>query len=539
MVQEASTRGDARTWIPFFVALVPFLCFAWHFAFLCDDGYINLRYGKNLAQGLGLRFNPSEPVPVEGYTALLWVSFLGLLARLGANLERAAPLVTTAAGAILLFSALRFCARRVRANLWQQCACGLFLATLPPLCVWASGGMEALLLALFVFGVFAGLHADGAQPRTGLALSCAALTVLLRSDGIVWVAFLCAGTLAAARVAEREYARRLVKAACIVGGFALLVLALHILLRRAYHGRLLPNTALAKVEFSASHLQRGINYVVATLLCVPSIVFAAIVSLWRMRRVERSLWLACVLPASAGLAYAALLSGDFMPMGRFLVPALPLLAIAFIAALKSRETDFGVARLGPVALAALAIGLSVASSFDWNPIPRSWRARFHFRWNTDVYLTEIEQWRLMRDRAQEWGRTGRAIALHTERGESMIGSAIGALGYFSDLDLMDLFGLVDPNVGARPTQPRASPGHDKRVEPEYFLSARPTFFSGLVARQGANEADVLGPGFAASVLSRCVAIERYPLRGAEGFHDDEELWLLRLRWDVIDAELAK
>src|SRR5579859_3990647 len=37
-----------------------------------DDQWITFHYARNLARGLGLRWNPGEP-PVEGYTCFLWV----------------------------------------------------------------------------------------------------------------------------------------------------------------------------------------------------------------------------------------------------------------------------------------------------------------------------------------------------------------------------------------------------------------------------------------------------------------------------------
>ena len=44
---------------------------------LADDAMISMRYGRNLAEGLGLVWNAGEKV--EGYTNLLWTLFMALV----------------------------------------------------------------------------------------------------------------------------------------------------------------------------------------------------------------------------------------------------------------------------------------------------------------------------------------------------------------------------------------------------------------------------------------------------------------------------
>ena len=59
-------------------ALVPYAWLAWRFRWLCDDAYISFRYARHLAEGAGLRFNPGESPPVEGYSNFLWTLWLAL-----------------------------------------------------------------------------------------------------------------------------------------------------------------------------------------------------------------------------------------------------------------------------------------------------------------------------------------------------------------------------------------------------------------------------------------------------------------------------
>src|SRR5690348_12504444 len=50
--------------------------------YMPDDAYITYRYAENLATGHGLVFNAATP-PVEGYSNLLWILLLALLAQFG------------------------------------------------------------------------------------------------------------------------------------------------------------------------------------------------------------------------------------------------------------------------------------------------------------------------------------------------------------------------------------------------------------------------------------------------------------------------
>ena len=55
---------------------------------ILDDAYITFRYARNLADGLGLNFNPGEVV--EGYTNFLWVVLMAGARRLGLDFATAA-----------------------------------------------------------------------------------------------------------------------------------------------------------------------------------------------------------------------------------------------------------------------------------------------------------------------------------------------------------------------------------------------------------------------------------------------------------------
>jgi hypothetical protein len=247
--------------------------------------------------------------------------------------------------------------------------------------------------------------------------------------------------------------------------------------------------------------------------------------------------------AAGGAAYAVATGGDFMAFGRFLVPTLPVLALVFAAAVDRAFAAPAVAsgaagaarangalRVATGAAAVAVLALSGAAAFDVVPVPRAWRERLHFRWNSPSWQSEVAMWRGMRDRARAWSLQGRAIADCTAPGESMIGFAIGAIGYHSEIVLHDMFGLVDRDVARRPAaRRRMSPGHDRLVGWEYFLPRRPTYFGAHLTSREAPLDEGLGPGFASSPLAALIDVERCPLDPALGYPPDSELRLFRFR----------
>ena len=215
-----------------------------------------------------------------------------------------------------------------------------------------------------------------------------------------------------------------------------------------------------------------------------------------------------------------------MAMGRFFVPATPFLAVLFAAASQPWRP---AARL---AFAAAAVGLNLLGSFDALPVPPGLRQHFHFRWNTPEARSEVEQWAYMKANGEELADLGRALALHTARGESMIRSSIGAPGYFTELVLLDRNGLVSPEVvaGSAPLE-RASPGHDRRVDHAFFFGREPTYYGAKLVPAGAAADAGLGREARALAAQGRLEVLRRPLPEGEGFPQSVQLQLLRLRWD--------
>lgn len=468
MTAPASRRLRASSLV---LAFAPFVWLVARFDFVCDDAYISFRYARNFAEGLGLVYNPGVDPPVEGYSEFLWVVLMGAVEALDFDPAVASRVVSIASGAALLVLVQRLIQRRLEQRTAAVLGASFFLGTLPPLAVWASGGMATLPFALAVFLCFERLFGNPERPCAPGASVAAVLLVLLRADGAFWVAAVVGSALVVGIATGR---RALARAALIAAGVSVLVFAIHIGWRYATYGDWLPNTARVKLGLSSLALARGWDYLAHFLLTFPTIALAALLPLVSPRRCRGQGLLPAATVALATCAYALVVGGDFMCFGRFFVPALPFVCLLFAAGLGALEERWG--RLAVGATVALCSTLSLLPAFDRAATPESLRQRFQFRWNAPTFLSEYGQWARMDAQAREWEDLGRAIHRHTEPGDSIVHGAVGAVGYFSERFVYDRNGLVTREVALRDPRPgRNSPGHDKTVPKEYFLQHAPTY----------------------------------------------------------------
>jgi hypothetical protein len=443
----------------------------------------------------------------------------------------------------------------------------LLLATFPPLAVWSTSGLETMPFALCVFATFACLCAPppgestggptgspaggaGRAPRGIAAGAFAALAVLLRADGFA-VLLLLFGSLAICALAARGPSRGQAPARAGALANALFIascaLVTQLFWRWSYYGELAPNTAHAKVAFAEMLspegrwlLVRGFNYVASYFLTFLSaflvvLLIAPACLATPARAVKAQIARAAALFCAGLCAYAIVVSGDFMAMGRFLVPAIPFAAIVFSFGIERIERIERLGAFGPAAaslLTACAVVLSLMPAFNVHPAPRELRERFHFRYNEPAPKTELEMWSFMRENAREWKVLGRALADHTRPGESITLGPIGAVGYYSGLTIYDSYGLVDRAVAkARLPRRRASPGHDVAVPLSFFDARKPTY---LVATLAPSDDPT-------SVLPRDWREDPSHLEGIElevkpldpqRFAPNTSLLLLRHRWSL-------
>ena len=223
-----------------------------------DDAFISLRYAQRLLEGHGLTW--TDGPPVEGYSNLLWILGCALLGALGVDLVDT-PVVLGVSSAIATIAAVVYAfPSRTWSHSLPAFAAAMFVALAGPIALWAVAGLEGCLVGALLAWAIVLLRplvvgsSNGCKsivlPGIPLALLC-----LTRPDGPLLVVAICAFLLARAR--SREAALRSIAAGVLPG----LVTLGQVAFRMAYYGDWLPNTARAKVAFTAARLDDGIGCV--------------------------------------------------------------------------------------------------------------------------------------------------------------------------------------------------------------------------------------------------------------------------------------
>ena len=180
-------------------------------------------------------------------------------------------------------------------------------------------------------------------------------------------------------------------------------------------------------------------------------------------------------------SYAVVVGGDWMPMGRFLVPgfAFGALLMGCLVAWLWERSGASLKRIGE-GFAVVAISIALLPAWDFHLVPESLRWRFHFRYDDQVGLTEYDVWKQAQDERPAKQEVALALRTHLNPEEStLVLNAIGEIGYYSSLTIYDRYGLLDRRVALLPRDPSqlGTPGHDAGVEPSFFIQDEPTVFN--------------------------------------------------------------
>ncbi len=454
-------RAGWMPWLVLFLVAGVALVHADFWRFLCDDAYISFRYAQNLADHGTLAYNLAAPHEwVEGYSNLLWVLWLaagrwltGVAPDVLAPVSTQVALFVATLLACRLALALELRRRGVMAT-WDSIAVvggvGVLLAASPEWVVWGHGGLETALATAMTLAACLQV----VRGRWWLAGALAGLAGLCRLDALVPLGMFVVTDLAVGGRARWPGWRRLAGAAA----WAAVPLLAQLWWRHHVYGEWLPNTWYVKQFGGLLRETYGVWYVGAWAHAVGLPWLAVVVVGLRSRH------LVLLVPIFATLVYAWAVGGDFMAYSRFLMVATGLWAVLVVGtitevvALVARR----VAWLQPPQRSAavvlvVAVGLAGLSADHARE-----------RWRRD--MAQPEGWldgrwegvhamdRFARDRVH----VGRWLHEHIPGETWVTVGAAGALPYASGVQVVDLYGLVDPwprRVASLRPSPRGRPGH--------------------------------------------------------------------------------
>jgi len=444
--------------------------------YITDDTFIHLRYAENLLAHGEFSFNPGQTT--YGATSPLWIFGLALLLKLGLSPFAAAATLGGACGLLALALMERVVDRLTFPSRWKTAvlltmvcdawflrwswsgmetplATALLIFLLWPLVSPRQGNSEPLWNRYLGWGVTAGL-AGLVRPEF-LLIAPLALPVLL------WFEYYRAGARGGrpARYLARPY-----KPVLAAGSGWLLAVVPWFVYAWQVFGRILPETASAKSGSAAPDLAslvaglwRGVKLMGATqgFLWCGLLVLTGLVWLRNRTVAEHgglrpqpsggethvvpgvgrwSIWGPVAMVGIAVVWTSALLGGYTVKqvwlVSRYVCPLSPviLLAMALVGEwlLRGRAIDGGTLRRGRRILAAFVV-LNLAANtwlFTTRIVPHARQFPAGVR---ECYL-DLGYW----------------LRNHTAEDAVIAALDIGALGYGSDREILDLMGLVSPEV---------------------------------------------------------------------------------------------
>lgn len=453
VVPGGGARGLGR-WIGIAglaLALVAFVAHARiYWQWTEDDAFISFRYAANLAQGHGLVFNPGERV--EGYSNFTWVLLAAGALRHGGDPEQIAKVAGLLSGLLALVLSWVL-ARRLAPNGRVVALLAAFHLAISPVLVQHSvSGLETPFFALLLI---AAVLLAAAEPRGWVRAALVAVSLVLamtRPEGPF-----TAGVVLAARALDARFRGGAWRAA--VGDLVAwgLLFGAYFVWRWQYFGQPFPNTFYAKAKGGTHGLIDGAQYVLSFARDSGGALFLglALVPL-AAGRVSRS-YVIALAAASAVIFFAFASGGDWMFHYRFLAHGLPVL-LALVAA--GLDVVLSMPRPGTLRAVFTYAGLSALLLATHLSIA-----------NTELGIARTVLPALARHNylSQNYEELGRWFHDNTPPEASIAISDVGAVGYFSERHILDMFGLIDPHIA------HLRGRMHYKADPQYILSKAPEY----------------------------------------------------------------
>ena len=468
--------------------------------FPLDDAWIHQTFARSLAERGEWAFTPGQPS--AGSTSPLWTLALSIGYTLGLEYH---AWTYVCGGAMLTFVAWLTCrlAFRLRGIHLSAILAGAFTALEWHL-VWASAsGMETLLFAALALLAFedsaawrlASRHGGPvARARWGRVAGqglVAGLAILTRPDGITLAPFIALNIIAGNKrnglgaVAARLAVFAIVAGALIAGYLDFNFRLSGALWPNTYYAKQAEYAALRDLPFLSRFVQLGtLPFAGGLAVLAPGILLSA------YERARRHDWRQ-LAPMVWGVVFVTLYAWR-LPVtyqhGRYLIPVIPILAAYGLDGLAGWAQVHARPAGRRIASRAWAISLAAVTGAFWLIGARAY-AR-------DVQIIETEM-----------VATARWLAKHTPADALLAAHDIGAVGYFARRPILDLAGLVSPEVVGIIRDERALAELIVNSRAEYLMTF-PGWYPQLVADHRFRQVYSTGAPFSAAAGGENMAVYR-------------------------------
>lgn len=410
-----------------------------------DDAYITFRYARHLATGVGLVYNPGEPV--LGTTTPAYALTLALFSRLGGFFDypRLAVLMNA------LWDSLTFClmarlTARLTGQRWVGVGAAWLLVIDGYLLDFSTGGMES---SFYTFAIILTL-ALFFERRTTWAAWMAGVVVLIRPDGL----FLAGSVLAAIGLAwvrrQSAWPRREILA------FALAVVP-WLITATLFYGSPIPQSLIAKqaggqiappftalgplliqlralLPFSLPPVRPGDGLGAEATRALLPIALCGLGTLALLRRHPQA-WVIGVYLAGFVLAFAISNPYWFPWYQTPLTPLYQLLILAAMSRWMTIRRRPSIVRLAPMLITVGLLALPQLSRLNLLPWEMPQRPPLTLN-ATYVNKNRENDYRLLARMLRPAAQAGRVVAIQE----------VGAFGYEYPGPIFDVGGLVSPRA---------------------------------------------------------------------------------------------
>ncbi len=439
-----------------------------------DDSYITFRYARNILVGEGFVYNPGQQI--LGTTTPLYTLLMSWLGLFNGGIEANFPVMAMIFNALLDgFSTifLILIGKKIGAR-WAGFGAALAWAIAPWSVSFAIGGMETSLYIFLLLGAWTG-YIYQYYSFTALA---AALAILTRPDALALVLPLGVDRL----FFVRKRGGRDIKIKEILAFFVPLFLWFSF--SYLYFGSFLPQSIAAKTDAYLiapySALIRFLQHYSTPFMAQETFGISAIyfgfiiypilflIGVRRMLKINWSQWPAALFPIGYAIAFSI---ANPLIFRWYLSPPLPFYFIFVLFGLESLITDIMVRFKKNQMIKYIAFSLIIFLPFllllnSWtlkpdhglsNPAPE-------MAWNKlELLYTEVGK-----DLAKD-------IELHPEA--VLAAGDVGALGYFSNAEILDTVGLISPQaLKYYPLPDALYSDFSYAISPELIVENQPDYF---------------------------------------------------------------
>lgn len=437
-----------------------------------DDAFITFRYARNILDGVGFVYNAGEHI--LGTTTPFYTLLLAMIGWIGGNADfpTLAPVLNALADGVS-GALLYLIARRLLDHPVPGLAAGLLWAAAPRSVAFAIGGMETSVYVALMLGAFAAWLYGRTVPASALA----GLSTLVRPDALIW-----AGPLALAIVwqvwrgrSDRPWPARL---PWREGSVYLAVLLPWLIYGTLVFGSPLTRSMTAKV---AAYVQPwytalatfAVNYGVpffehetlgSAAIPIGGLLYPIIAIVGGIALTRRE-WRFAPMAVFPWLYAAAFALVNIRMFNWYLVPPMAIYLLCMIAGVWVLAGRIAGQKRAPWASGIVAVVWLIFSLRDWELHPGYGQDRPtpHMAWNEAEILQE---------------QVGQMIAAHARPDAVIAAGDIGAIGWGSNLRILDTVGLISPeSTPYYPVDPAMLGASGYAVAPDLVFDLKPDYIS--------------------------------------------------------------